>query len=165
MYQKAAELYAGDFLPKLSAESWAMPISAYYHRIYLEMVEKALELLVKREDWTGAAAMCEWALKIEPYGEALYQNLMRCKLMLGERAAVLNIYEDMSELLFSAFGVMPSDESRAIYREAGRAAEGGPVQAGTVREQLREEGAAKGALFCEYDFFKLLYQAQARATW
>lgn len=162
-YLKAVELYTGDFLPKLSSESWTMPISAYYHRIYLETVEKTLEILVKQERWTDAVALCEKALKIEPYSEALYQNLMRCKLLLGERAAVLTIYEDMSELLFSAFGVMPSDESRAIYREASRAVEGGPVQAGTVHEQLRENGATKGALFCEYDFFKLLYQAQARA--
>ena len=34
---------------------------------------------------------------------------------------------------------------------------------GAVRDQLREAEEAKGAVLCEYDFFKLLYQVQARA--
>ena len=33
----------------------------------------------------------------------------------------------------------------------------------TVRDYLRENTGAKGAMYCEYDFFKLLYQVQARA--
>lgn len=163
LYKQALELYAGDFLPKLSMESWALPISAYYHRIYLETTEKTLPILEERGQWDDAAALCERALKIEPYSETLYQHLMRCKLAAGDKASVLSVYEDMSELLFSTFGVMPSNESRAIYREASRAVESTSVPVGTVREQLREPAGAKGALFCEYDFFKLLYQAQARA--
>jgi len=163
MYLQAADLYTGDFLPKLAAEAWAMPIAAYYHRIYLEMIERALTILMNGERWSEAAQLCQRALKIEPYSEGLYQQLMRCKLALEERADVLTIYEDMSELLFSNFGIMPSDESRALYREASRSGDSTSVPVGTVREQLREEGSAKGALFCEYDFFKLLYQAQARA--
>ena len=160
---QAIALYKGDFLPKLSMESWVLPISTYYHRIYLEAVESALIILEQREQWADAAAICEAALKIEPYSEALYQQLMRSKLAMGDRAAVPELYETMSELLFSTFGVMPSDESRALYREATRSTDSTSIPAGTVRDQLREPGGAKGALFCEYDFFKLLYQAQARA--
>ena len=33
----------------------------------------------------------------------------------------------------------------------------------TVREQLREPEGCGGALFCEYDFFKIIYHAEARA--
>jgi hypothetical protein len=69
----------------------------------------------------------------------------------------------MSELLFDNFGVRPSDESRALYREASRDANETTVPVGTVREQLRENDPAMGAMFCEYDFFRLLYQVQARA--
>ena len=160
---QAIALYGGDFLPKLSSEAWAMPIAAYYHRLYLETVEKALDLLTRAQRWEEAANLCARALQIEPYSEALYQQQMRSKLALGDRAAVLTIYENMSELLFANFGIMPSDESRALYREAGRATEDTSLPAGLVRDLLREPDAAKGALFCEYDFFKLLYQAQARA--
>lgn len=163
LHLQAIELYKGDFLPKLSMESWVMPISAYYHQMYLDAVEQALELLITEEKWEQAASICERALKIEPYSEQLYQNLMRCRIALGNRSAALRAYDDMSELLFSTFGVMPSEESRRLYREASKESEDHLVPAGTVRDRLREPSAAKGALFCEYDFFKLLYQVQARA--
>ena len=164
LYRRALELYRGDFLPKLSTESWVMPLSAYYHRLWLETVEKTLVLLEDREAAAEAAALCETALKLEPYSEGLYRHLMHCKLAAGDRSAVLSIYEEMSELLFSTFGVMPSDESRALYREAGRPSDNTAVPISTLREQLRETATPKGALFCEYDFFKVLYQAQARAV-
>lgn len=163
VYLQALALYKGDFLPKLSTESWVMPIAAYYHQMFLNAAEHTLELLEARSRWQEADQLCMKALKIEPYSEILYQHLMRCRIAAGDRAGARTAYEDMSELLFETFGVMPSDESRALYREASRETNDQSVHIGTVREQLRETDAGKGAVYCEYDFFKLLYQVQARA--
>ena len=44
----ALDLYRGDFLPKLSSESWVIPISAYYHNLYLQTVSEPLDLLEER---------------------------------------------------------------------------------------------------------------------
>ena len=163
LYLQALELYRGDFLPKLSMETWVMPIATYYHQLYLSAVEQTILLLEERADWTQTASLCEKALKIEAYSEALYQHLMRSRIALNDRSGAIQAYEKMTELLFSTFGVMPSDESRLLYREACREAESLSVPAGTLRDHLREPTAAKGALYCEYDFFKLLYQVQARS--
>lgn len=162
-YLQALSLYQGEFLPKLSMEPWVMPISAYYHQRFLEAAERALAMLEIRERWDDVAALSSRCLTLEPYSEALYQHLMRSRLALGDRAGVLAAYEEMSELLFETFGVMPSDESRQIYRDASRETNDQAVPIGTVREQLRESSNGKGAVFCEYDFFRLLYQVQARA--
>ena len=163
LYLQALELYQGDFLPKLSMEPWVMPISAYYHQMYLDAVAQTLSLLEERSRWHEGTLLCEKALKIEPYSEELYQHLMRCCIAENDRAKARSIYEELSDTLFSTFGVMPSDESRALYREASRDEETPSVPIDTVREQLKEPDAAKGALYCEYDFFKMLYQVQARA--
>lgn len=160
---QALDLYKGDFLPKLSMEAWVMPIAAYYHQMFLDVAERTLTMLEGKKRWEDARVLCDRALKIEPYSESLYQHLMRCCLAAGDRTGARTAYEDMSELLFETFGVMPSDESRSLYREASRETNDQSVHIGTVREQLRESGAAKGAMYCEYDFFKLLYQVQARA--
>lgn len=162
-YLQALELYQGDFLPKLSMEPWVMPISTYYHQMYLDAVAQTLSLLEERSRWHEGVLLCEKALKIEPYSEELYQHLMRCCIAENDRAKARSIYEELSDTLFSTFGVMPSDESRALYREASRDEETPSVPIDTVREQLKEPDAAKGALYCEYDFFKMLYQVQARA--
>lgn len=163
LYLQALSLYRGDFLPKLSMEAWVMPISAYYHQMFLSAVEQTLHLLEEKADWAQIIFLSEQALKVEPYSEELYQYLMRGRISQGDRAGAVHAYEEMSELLFATFGVMPSDESRALYREASRETGNLTVPAGTIREQLKEPAAAKGALYCEYDFFKLLYQVQARA--
>lgn len=162
-YLQALELYQGDFLPKLSMEHWAIPISAYYHQAFLDTAEQALLLLEKAERWQEAAALSRKALTIEPYSEGLYQHLMRCLLAMDDRGTVISIYEQMSEILFDTFGVMPSEESRQLYREASKQVNQQSVTMHAVKEQLQEPERAKGAMFCEYDFFRLLYQVQARS--
>lgn len=120
LLRQALALYAGDFLPKLSSEPWVIPISAYYHQMYLSAVHRTLELLEQRSLWSEASQLCLRALSVEPYSETLYQHLMRCRIATADREGALRSYEEMSELLFSNFGVMPCDESRQLYREASR---------------------------------------------
>jgi len=162
-YREALELYQGDFLPKLSMEPWVLPIATYYHQIYIDAVEQTLIILQHRELWDELVSLCKKALKIEPYSEVLYQYLMRGYIALKDRPSALNVYDELSKVLFSNFAVMPSDESRALYREASREEGNFTVPASMVRDQLKEPAAPKGAVYCEYDFFKLLYQVQARA--
>jgi hypothetical protein len=59
---------------------------------------------------------------------------------------------------------MPSDETKALYREAERTVNDREVSLGIVRDQLREDGGPGGALICDYDFFRVIYHAEARAV-
>lgn len=163
LYQKALALYHGDFLPKLSMEPWVMPLSAYYHQMFVQAAQQAVTLLIGQKQWQEASCLCDQALAIEPYSEELYQQKMRCCLGMSDRSKAAAAFETMSQMLFDNFGVMPSEESRALYREACRESNNHAASITTVREQLQEVGTAKGALFCEFDFFRLLYQVQARA--
>lgn len=163
LYSEALALYGGDFLPKLNMEPWVIPLSAYYHQMYLTAAQETLGLLSERGLWREMAVLCEKALKIEPYSEDLYCFYMRALLSLDKRSEAVHAYEEMSEILFATFGVMPSDEARAIYREASREAAAPAVPTAAVRDQLREQGDSSGALLCEYDLFKLVYQLQARS--
>lgn len=162
LYLQALALYNGDFLPKLATEPWVMPLNAYYHRLYLESVSRTLQLMEGSEQWDAAASLCTRALQIEPYSEDLYQHLMRCLIAADRRSEALQIYEQLNEMLFSTFGVVPSDESRELYRQASSSASGAAIPASALRERLREEISVKGALYCEYNFFRMLYQLQAR---
>lgn len=163
-YLQALELYQGDFLQKLSSEAWVIPISAYFHNLYIHTLLETLTLLEAREQMDLAAELCRSAITIEPYNELIYQHLMRDLLAQGQQREVISVYEDMSQLLFDNFGIMPADESRALYREAVRTVNDRAVSMGTLREQLREPDGLSGALFCDYDFFKVIYHAEARAV-
>jgi len=159
---EALTLYGGDFLSMYSSEPWVIPISAYYHNRYLQALQTAVPLLEHAGRHAEAAAFCRKALATDPYSETLYQLLMRCLLALGQRQEVVAVYEDMSKLLLSDFGVMPDQESRALYREALRTVNHNTVSPEILLEQLNESGPVSGALLCDYDFFKMLYQAKAR---
>ena len=162
-YLQAIDLYTGDFLPKLSMESWVVPISAYFHNLYVDTVQNALSILESARRHEESVTLCRKALKIEPYSEELYRHLLQNLLATGQRDAAVSAYEDLSKLLMNHFGILPSEEIRALYREAVRTDNGYTVAADAVRDQLRENNPSSGALLCEYDAFKLLYQAMARA--
>ena len=159
---EALALYQGDFLPKLAMEAWVMPIHTYYHQRFLEAAHQALILLEEDGQWTSAAALCQRALKLEPYSEELYQHLLRCRIAGEDRAGALEAYEEMSEVLFSTFGVMPSEESRALYRQASQETGNTAIAPGNMADLLKEPAGTKGAMVCDYDFFRLLYRVNAR---
>ena len=161
---EALELYRGDFLAKLSAEPWVVPISAYFHNLYLRTAKDALSLLEERGRADEVIALCGRATAIDPYNEELYRHLMRALLDKGKQREAVGVFEEMSELLFSNFGVMPSDETTALFREAERTVNNRTVNLRTVREQLREPDDRSGALLCDYDFFRVIYHAEARAV-
>lgn len=159
---QALKLYGGDFCSMQSSESWVIPIATYYHNLYAQALQKVMPLLEKSGRHEEGAAFCRRALAIDPYAESFYQLLMRCLLALDQRSEVVTVYEDMSKLLLSTFGVMPDQESRTLYREALRTVNRHTLSPDTLQEQLQEIGPVSGALLCDYDFFKMLYQAKAR---
>jgi DNA-binding SARP family transcriptional activator len=163
--QAALELYAGDFLPKLSSEPWVVPISAYFHNLYVQTVLDAVSLLENSARWDEVAALCRRGVELEPYDENLYAHLMRSLLNLEDQKGAVAVYQNMSDLLFENFGTAPSDEVKALYRQAVHTINEREVNLGVVRDQLREDsGESGGALLCDYDFFKMIYRAEARSV-
>jgi len=163
-YLDALSLYHGDFLSKLSSKAWVVPIAAHYHNLYIQSVLEALPLLENQSRNLDAADLCRIALQVSPYHETLYQHLMQNLLEMGDRRGAVAAYEEMREILLSNLGVLPSEESRILYRDAIKTVNDRTIPPGMVQEQLREQSPASGALICEYDFFKLLYQAKARSV-
>ena len=162
-YQSALALYAGDPLPRMTDEIWTIPIVAYYHSLYTRAAAGAIELLEKQERTAEAVALCRRAIHIEPYQEDLYEHLMRGLLRTGDMKGAMSVYEEMSELLFAHFGVMPSETLRTLYRQATRTVNDRTLTMDEVCSQLAEPAPHSGAMVCEYDFFKILYRAEARS--
>lgn len=160
-YVAALNLYDGQFLSLQSSETWVMSRQVYYQELYESIVQKALPMLEKTGRYAEAVVICQKALQIDPYSEPMYQHLMRFLLNQGKRQDVIALYERMMKLLLETFGVMPDQESRTLYREALKTVNVGVLSPEMMMEQL-EERAITGALICDIDFFRMLYQSQAR---
>lgn len=164
-YLHALDLYRGDFLSKMSSEMWVVPIATYYHNLYIKTVMETLPLLEKHRRYEDAVKLCNEALVHEPYEDEIYAHLMSALIQLGNKQAAAKVYEDMSQLLLSSFGIMPSEKCLALYRQAIHTVNDRQVSSGIIMEQLREaESDIGGALLCDYDVFKNIYHSLARSV-
>ena len=161
----ALELYEGKFLPMQSSELWVMPVQAYYQNVFTAIVDRVIPLLEEQKRYEENITICRKALEFDPYNETFYQHLMRALLAEGRRQEVMQVYEEMSKLLLTAFGVMPDQESRALYREALQTdTRGSVISPEDAIARLSEQDEISSALICDYDFFRMVYQAQARVV-
>jgi len=161
----ALELYAGKFLDMYSSEMWVMPIQAYYHNLYESLIDRLVPLLEKNGHYADGVSVSRRALLFNPHSEKLHQYLMRFLLVLGQREEVIRVYDNLSKLLLSTFGVLPDQESRSLCHAARHSiADRATLTPDAVLDQLCEQGNINSSLICDFDFFRLLYHAQARAS-
>ena len=164
LYEEAAEVYRGDYLPKLANQMWVVPISAHYHTLYLEAVKEYADLLEHAEKFETMAELCTRASQLDPLDESLHTLIVRALLRQGKDSAALSHYEKATDLLYRNLGVRPSEELRALYREIMDVEERLETNLEVIQANLREAAQRPGAFVCEYGFFKEAYRLEARRS-
>lgn len=164
LYEEAAEMYRGDYLPKLANQMRVVPISAHYHALYLEAVKEYADLLEHAEKFEAMAELCTRASQLDPLDESLHTLIVRALLRQGKDSAALSHYEKATDLLYRNLGVRPSEELRALYREIMDVEERLETNLEVIQANLREAAQRPGAFVCEYGFFKEAYRLEARRS-
>lgn len=162
-YLRALELYRGDFLPKLADEPWVSPVGTYLHNLFLQALSEAIPQLEQKGRLDEAISVCRRAVQAAPCEEYPARYLIRALLEQGRQQDALAAYEDISRQVSSQCGLLPSGWMKSLYREAVSSVSEHRLSPETVQEQLREPDGAEGALICDYDFFKVISHAEARA--
>lgn len=146
LYEEAAEMYRGDYLPKLANQMWVVPISAHYHALYLEAVKEYADLLEHAEKFETMAELCTRASQLDPLDESLHTLIVRALLRQGKDSAALSHYEKATDLLYRNLGVRPSEELRALYREIMDVEERLETNLEVIQANLREAASGPGPL-------------------
>ncbi|WP_409968082.1 BTAD domain-containing putative transcriptional regulator [Bengtsoniella intestinalis] len=162
--QQAIRLYKGDFLPRSALDSWVMPINTYYRTQYIKIVYEAIELLTQTGRFSEALAICQKAVTIDIYDEGLHLAMIKCLLATGAQRAALQHYKYVTDLFFTQFGVSPSDEMTALYKDVVKTDKNMELDFGVIKEGLQELDPKSRAFCCEYEFFKDIYQLEARGA-
>ena len=113
---RALALYRGKLLPKLFSESRIVSIRNYYHNLYTDAVQTALSLLEERNRPDEVVSLCRQGIVIDPYSEILYWHLMRALLDQSDQSGAVQVYDELSSLLFSEFGTMPIFTRQKVRR-------------------------------------------------
>lgn len=161
---EAIDIFKGDFVPKIAMEPWAIPLNTYYRSQFLSLVHKAIKLLEERMCYDNIVTVCHKAITIEPYDEFLYYSLMKALVNLGQYQDALSQYEKTTNLFYKEFGVTPSTELKALYKQIVHSNQSVEMDISAIKENLREEDDLKGAFYCEYEFFKDIYRLEVRSV-
>jgi len=164
LYCKAVKLYKGAYLSENSYEAWLVPIRNHYSRLYLKTLFKLIEILIEKEEYIRIIELCEEAIIIEPYEEALHIYLMEAMLKIGQIRNAMSHYEYITALLSKEMGVKASPGLRDIYRKI-QSYYDEKSEAGieNIKTKL-EESNLTGALLCDSDYFKFLFNIGKRKS-
>src|SRR5699024_9463328 len=106
----------------------------------------------------------EQALLIEPYEESIHICLMDAMLKLGQINNAISHYEHTSSMLEREIGVKDSPGLKDIYRKIQNYyLEKTDIDINNIRNKL-EDKPEDGALQCDFDYFKFLYNMQKRKS-
>lgn len=161
-YKTALDLYKGDFLSKHTNEIWTIPISTYFHNLYLETVKDFLSLLEQQNDFDTMKHYVSKALQIERFDETLHCILIQTLLNEGDSIAALKHYEETTDMLYLNLGVKPSKELRGLYLDIIRTQKTLETDLNIIQNDLKEAGYKPGPFFCEYCIFQETYRLIAR---
>lgn len=163
-YLKALKLYKGLYLSDNAYEVWLVPTRNYYQRLYLKTLYKLIEMLNKKSENEKVILICEEALQIEPYEEQIHVFMMESMIKLGQSKGALNHYEYAFSMIQKELGAKPSTEFIKIEKKIQNYSSQKNVLDIISIEDNMEENIDFGAMYCEFEYFKFLFNISLRKS-
>lgn len=161
-YQKALELYRGPYLSANAYETWLVPIRNRFNMLYMKTFYKIIGILEAKDDYYGICNLCEEALTMEPYEESIHITLIDGMLRLGQVKNAMSHYIYITSLLKKEMDINPSPAFKSIYKKIqSHYDEKKETDIDVIKTRL-EDKELDGALQCELDYFKVLYNMEKR---
>lgn len=160
---QAIHLYAGDFLQKNGTEPWIMELSSQYKSAFLTAASEAAAILFQKEFYNELISICRHVIKLSPYEEEFYLYLLKALVKTQQLDKAQEEYHHISELFFRQFGITPSEELTALYKEVVETSHIPEMNLEIIKEKLVEE-PSDGSFYCEFEFFKTIYRLEARSA-
>ena len=162
LYLTAIDIYKGDFLNKSKTDGWVVPLNAYYHSLYLRIVHETLEILFRHKYYSDLLSICRKAFEIEKLDDRIHYYYIKAMLEMGEKAAAKTHYTYVMDLFYNKNGINPSPEFVALYEHTVKDDNAYNADFGVLKGQLDSITDSAGAYYCEFAFFKHVYQLEIR---
>lgn len=161
-YEKAIELYKGDFMPKITDKHWVVTLSAYYHSLYLSAVKALAELYMEEERFEEAEQLCAEGLRYDAVDEWLHSYRITALMRQNKQQLAMECYEQAVKALYNALGVRKSARLEEVHQELLKMSKGTEAEEmESVHKDMKEEDP-EGAYICGYPVFREIYRLEAR---
>lgn len=163
-YTEAASIYKGDFMPQASYKPWVRAKAIYYQNLYMEAMEGLSGILLERERFSEAEAVCQTAIDRDPFVEINHINLIRALVGSNNQKKAREHYEAVCRLYMDELGISPSDTITELYMNIINQNREFERDLAVIKNELNESGDVSGALECNFEVFKMIYRLEARAA-
>jgi len=162
LYLAAIDLYRGDFLIRSKSDSWVAPLNAYYHSLYIRIVRETIETMYNHKYYSDLLEICRKALTIEQLDDSIHYYYIKTLFETGDKATAKAHYAYVMDLFYNKHGINPSPKFVSLYEETVKDDRSYNVNFGILKGQLDDIGEETGAFYCEFPFFKHVYQLEIR---
>ena len=114
-YEKAIELYRGDYLIEDLYDDWTMVERERLANAYLDMLGRLAMHYMETGQYQESIRNCYRVLEKDRCHEDSYRLLMRCYARLGLRGRALHQYRMCKQILGQEYGTSPSPETTSLY--------------------------------------------------
>lgn len=162
-YEKALERYKGDFLSKYSSMHWVVPLTTYYHSLFLEIVRMTAKLYEDTKRYGKMERVCINALRYDPVDEQFHCMLIQSMIYQNKLEYAAKYYERAERILFSSLGIRKSTKLREVYEQLKQMKS--EVMAAAIydiNQEMDENENPDGAYICGYPIFKEIYRLESR---
>jgi two-component SAPR family response regulator len=115
LWERAATIYKGIFLPGFNAE-WVYERRDALEALHLEALCGTAASAFARQDYAYAL---DWYLKAvaeDRFREDNHRAIMRCYAELGYRKQLMEHYDALCEFLMEELGIEPDEETQSLAR-------------------------------------------------
>ncbi len=115
--QELMTVYRGDLLPGDLYDDWFAAPRERYRFEFIDSMLKGAELLMERDEPYEALVFARRALMMDPFREDIYQVVLRCQILAGQRSAAIETFIQCKTQLAEELGLDPTSETRALYQQ------------------------------------------------
>ena len=158
IYMKVIDLYKGEYLGENTYLEWVFTIRSRYHRLFVQSLLRLLELLKNQRKFMEIIEVYEQTVVHEPFEEALHIYFLESLIELGEYKNALSHYKYITDKIYREMSIRPTPTLKNIYRKifsGGDKSE--DIDLAQVGTNLVNDDGIEGALFCDIDYFKTIY--------
>jgi DNA-binding SARP family transcriptional activator len=114
-YEKAIELYRGDYLVEDLYEDWTMVERERLSNAYMDMLGRLAVHYYETEHYQQSLQACYRILEKDRCHEDSYRLLMRCYAQLSLWEKALRQYRLCERILKQEYGTAPTSETQVLY--------------------------------------------------
>lgn len=114
-YNKAIELYQGDFLEEFIFEEWFTAERDNLKEIYLLILERKCAYFLQQKAFPVVIHICRKMLLKDPCLENAHRMLIDCYHQLGQRDKAIRQYHKCVDILNEEFAVEPSLQTKTLF--------------------------------------------------